>query len=536
MMNLSRFFTLLILGAFVAGSSFAATVTVPGNAVTINGALELLDYNDGEADTVIISPGTYDEQVFPKGNAGADSTAFPSAGGLTTGAVQASVASHPDALTLRGSDPNNPPVIRIDTYLPSPYGMFPGDPGDFFFSSFVYGAHDVTCVNIELRSNPNDYAKNGMATNHVWQDCLFTNGSGDGGAGEDFCDYNNNFEFNSDQDPLIGLDNEYVYSNCIIDGEDLLDGNGARFGNAFVWWHGYGTGAPARTAQGSGVTFDNCVIRHWDDIVHRVNSNQGGAGGTTPGSGLGPFTMQDCFLSDTGAVLGIAGAQEDVTVNRNVYDVMSDHFVRLQDRDGRFPSETYIFSNNITMDNGDGVAAFRVSNTVEATARIHIVNNTLLENSNSSGAIRLEGGPSPAGAIVTIANNIIDGSATGLSSTGIRTTDTGLTVNLINNAIFDEVTAVDGTPSSEVGTVTSAPGYDSTTLVIPTSPPTTRPVQGYVPSGVDYVDGGDNASYTAISGVVGTADVDSTNARDTNPDIGAQETNGPSLVGGWDMY
>ena len=315
-MSLSRFFTFLFIGVLIAGSSFAATVYVPGSAPTINGALELLDYQDGVDDIVIISPGIYDEQVAPKANAGNDASAFPTSGGLSVANMQAAIQSHTDRLTLRGSDPNDPPVIRIDAATPAPYGVFPGNPGDFFFSTFVYLGHDITMQNVELRSNTADYAKNGMASNFVWQDCVLSNGSGDGGPGEDFCDYNNNLDNLSTNDPLIGLDNEYVYSNCIIDGSDVLDGNGARFGSSFVWWHGYGSSAPAGNAVGSGVAFDNCVVRYWDDIIHQFRApSLGGTSGAPNG-----LLCQDCFFYSTGDIFNIDGSFADTTIIRNVVD------------------------------------------------------------------------------------------------------------------------------------------------------------------------------------------------------------------------
>ena len=38
-------------------SGWSATVTVPANAPTINAALELLDYDDGDDDLVVVGPG-----------------------------------------------------------------------------------------------------------------------------------------------------------------------------------------------------------------------------------------------------------------------------------------------------------------------------------------------------------------------------------------------------------------------------------------------------------------------------------------------
>ncbi|MCA9412276.1 MAG: hypothetical protein KC944_13760, partial [Candidatus Omnitrophica bacterium] len=54
-----------------------------GNATTINQALEMLDYDDGEADLILIGPGEYDEQLALKGNAGVDSQMFPNTFNLT---------------------------------------------------------------------------------------------------------------------------------------------------------------------------------------------------------------------------------------------------------------------------------------------------------------------------------------------------------------------------------------------------------------------------------------------------------------------
>ncbi|MCA9442907.1 MAG: hypothetical protein KC964_19040, partial [Candidatus Omnitrophica bacterium] len=129
----------LALSLLSINDSLATTFTVrkdgSGNFTRIQDALESLDYNDGVDDAILIGPGLYDQQLTPNGDAGADSVRYPNVFNMTLSTVEAAYASHTDSLTLKGENPNDPPVL---TYLTGedktqqPYGMFPNDPSDFF--------------------------------------------------------------------------------------------------------------------------------------------------------------------------------------------------------------------------------------------------------------------------------------------------------------------------------------------------------------------------------------------------------------------
>lgn len=531
-MNLSKFFTLIIVGALFAGSSFAATVSVPGNAATINDALELLDYNDGQADLVLVAPGIYNEQVTPKGNAGADSVRFPRATELSLANIQAAVQTHPDHLTIRGSDPNNPPVI-LGSNVPAGYGVFPADPGDFFFSNFVYCGKGITMQNVDLRYNAaGDYAKNGMAGDFVWQDCVFSYGSVTGG--EDFCDYNNNEQLNTDITPGIGIDNEYIYTNCLIDGLSTVNGI-ARMPEGFVHWHGYGGDAPGGNAVGDGVTFDNCVVRNYNAKIHEWRCNQGTAGGTRPG--LGPILVQDCFFDTvtTQNIFHIRGRHSAPVMIRNVAQNYQGPFLHHQAQDSNQAEGVWVIANNIVKNHqaGGTTPIIRFNNAIDANGQIHIVNNTI-DNIGISGVHTAAAGE--AGGVLNIANNIFDGTTVG--SVGVNISAGNLfTVNVTNNGFFGLGTNVNGTVT-ETGSVTVDPVFNNRTLTIPATPPTAPVEQGYVPTAAAYINTGHGPSYAAVSASAGNVDVDALNARigGAGIDIGAQESDGVSLVIGWDYY
>ena len=513
---------------------WAATVSVPGDTATINGALEMLDYNDGEDDLVLVGPGVYDEQIFPKGNAGVDSSEFPSVENLSIQAIEDCIASHADRLEIRGSDPNFPPVIRIESASPESYGFFPGELGRYFYSTVVMGAKDVLFTNIEVRSNPDEYTINGSASNWVWQDCVFSNGSGSVGAGSDFCDYQNNRELNSDNNPDIGLDNEYVYSNCIIDGEDLLDGSGARFDNAFVWWHGYGGDTPPGEAVGSGVLLENCVIRNWgNDILFNFNSN--GMGGTR--GGLGPVTVQDCFFSASQDLFSFRGACEDVVFIRNVINGEQapgnegGFAIRIRERNSslgaRGFTEDLVIANNLFVGTEDFTQVYlglQESVTTDEP-NLFVVNNTFYDYEVSQGVVFVTG---PSGGNLSVANNIFMATETGAVGHAVNVGNPTVNAIVENNLFWNNVTNLTDTSQTiSSGNQYGNPGFISTSVIIPDRPPVPVLQQGFVPSSIFAIDAGSMQAYQVIGDVIGLLDVDSDNTRPTSGqiDIGAQEVN-----------
>ena len=280
MLNRIKILCLLSLTLAVSTATFADVVTVrkdgSGNFLTIQAALESLDYNNGVDDTVIIGPGIYDQQITANGDAGADSVRYPNVFNMTTATVQAAFASHTDNLTLQGENPNDPPVLTYITGVDKtqqPYGTFPNDPSDFFEASIVHCGNNVTYDNVEIRHGNIEYCQNGMSRNTVYNDCLLTMGLPAGAGHDAHFNLNNNIEITSAVDPSIGADLGYTWNNCVWDGASTDDGS-LHDGDG-LYFHGFdsvpggaevGTSwvsAVARSAVRScaiGTAFSSCPV------------------------------------------------------------------------------------------------------------------------------------------------------------------------------------------------------------------------------------------------------------------------------------
>jgi hypothetical protein len=545
MMIRSKLFVSLIATLFVASSAFAATVTVGPNGTfaTINAALESLDYNDGQADVLVLESGVvFDEQVVPKGNAGADSTAFPRATGMSVAGFQAAVQSHSDPLTIRSQDSSNPAVITKTTSTPpaSFYGMFPADPGDAFTAALVMCGVDITIEGVELRfGNHGGYFMNGMAADFTFQDCLFTHGTTNAQRAEDYCDWNNNYENHSDINPLIGLDNTYVFDGCLIDGLSQENGTDL-FDSSFIWFHGYGNSTPVKD-EVTTMAFSNCVMRNWDDIIYQSRGN------SPIGSGPLSTVVEDCFSYNMpGQFMEFRGQQGSALYNRNVIQTSGNSGFRVRDRDqGQIRQADVV--NNLFVSNGNGNIVQIENNGSTNGWTINVVNNTFY---GYLTAINQEAG-SNAACVLNVANNIFAGTGTAVNGAGFAT----ITATLTNNGFFNNTADVVGAPSGgNNGAVAGDPGFaaDSSGGFPAVGGPTdvnlvAAPLSGsdftdrvgrqnFLPTSNSYIDGGSNAAYNVAN--YGDVDVDSLDARvqGASIDIGAQETGGQSVVTSWDMY
>jgi len=260
----SLFLSMLV---FVLGTgvSHGATVTV---TTTINVALETLDYNDGFDDVCIVPPGTYDEQLTPNGNQGFDSTAFPTAAGFASDAQSdAAFTSHTDHLTIRAQDPNNPPVVTLDTTLGQAYTVESTAYKEDVWAPIVWlAANNVTLENIEVGSSNAGFTHlAGQGSGLEFNDCAFTVlnlGPGGGLIG-----MGRNGEW---ANPINTPDafNEWTFRNCLVDFRSQTTGlveenEGGLLFDSYFYPNG---GAYIDPSEENGFLLcDSCIFNDFND-------------------------------------------------------------------------------------------------------------------------------------------------------------------------------------------------------------------------------------------------------------------------------
>lgn len=540
MLNRIKTLCVLTVSLAVATASFGATVTVrkdgTGNFLTVDAALESLDYQDGENDLVLIGPGVFDGQVTVNAHAGANSTRYPNAFNMTGALVESAYLTHTDALTLRGENPNDPPVLTVLTgedRAPQPYGVFPNEPGDFFFASLVMVGNNATFENIDFRHGMIDYCINGQAAGIVFNDCLFTNGLA--GGGESYGNYNNNIEITSHVNAAIAADNEYTFNNCLFDGLNKVDGISFQPGDAF-YFHGYGEIPlkPNTDPPLYGFThFSGCTFRDWASTIHVATTQSG-----VYYRGLDNVVVEDCFSDNVSNTLNSRGPGQSTVVNRNVFKlggVNSSRGIEISTRNGGI-QRNLIVSNNIfdaTVPNQQLRLDMDANSTsAPQVGDWRVVNNTFF--GATGPAIETSGSlTSPGGSVaIVIANNILNTDG----GVGVRHNASGpVTVDLVNNAFFGNAADIDGAGAvnTNVGVVNADPQFDNTAVTQPATPGASQ-VQGFNPTNAAYLNAGSQAAYNAVSSVVGTLDVDQTHTT-ANVDIGAQQ-NEPISVLDWSIY
>lgn len=547
MLNRIKTLCVLTVSLAVATASFGATVTVrkdgTGNFLTLDAALESLNYQDGNSDLILVGPGEYDGQVTVNANAGANSTRYPNAFNMTPALVQSAYQTHQDPLTIRGENPNDPAVIYYvngTDRAAQPYGMFPNDPGDFFFASVVMCGNNCTFENIEFRHGVIDYCINGMAAGIVFNDCLFTNGIT--GGVDDFWDFNNNIEITSYVDPSIAADNEYSFNNCLWDGLNKVDGT-TFFDSTWCYFHGYDAIAkPANDpAIYGGTSFSGCVFTNWDANIHQPRGRE------EYYRGLAGHSAEDCYAHNVRQVFAIQGSVGSWLVNRNVFNfsaaatpiVETRRVLEINER-SQGQARELVVSNNLFIGGGQTAGYPLIRASVGSTANIvaqltdwRFVNNTFAGYDND--AIRIEGnvgGSAGSQADVVVANNIFSGN--GGASIAVNYTATGANaVALVNNGYNNNGTDVTGAPATNTGGITGNPNFDNAVVTQPATPGASQ-VQGFNPTNAAYLNSGDQAAYNAIAGVAGNLDVDQTHTT-ANIDRGAQQ-NEPISVLDWSIY
>jgi len=514
----------LIVAVFILPSTACRSATVlvkqdgSGDATTINGALEMLDYNDGEDDVVLIGPGLYSEQIKPKGNAGVDSTAFPVIFDLSLEKIEAAYSSHTDHLTLEGIESVAPPVITVVTGTVDPYGFFPGDPGDYMTSALLLCGNGVTYKNLEIRHSGGGnatYAMNGQASGVVFEDCLFTNGLPEWAAHDDFCDYQTNAALTSIVNATVSADNDYTYLNCLMDGRSKIDGS--LFDSVFIWFHGFEEIVElANVDPVGGVIFEGCTVRHWDNLIHEFR------GRTGSGTGLAFSRIEDSFFEGVGGLFEWRGSQGPGVFNRNVVKNLgtNEAAVRMRNRSQAMPSELTVANNLIVGATSSSSAmvllGFDDDNSVPGTNPIvRVVNNTF--HDYSGGAVVITGN-SPRGQAV-VANNTFTGREGASDQIGVSVQNQLVHSEVFNNLFFNNSIDIDGAPDLNQNNVFADPEFLTTILIEPELPgaPT---VQGFLPLSAAAVGAGSAAIYQELEPVIGNLDVDG----DTREviDIGAQ--------------
>lgn len=344
---MSRFYGMsLVLCVFllVAGVANSATLTVDpgggGDATTINGALDLLDYNDGVADVVNILSGTYDEQLTLKGNAGVDSTAFPIADGQTVGIIDAVYTSHTDPLTLQGTDPNNPPIITCEFFIPFPYGFF----SDPLVAStdvdtpivFVCG-NDITLQNLEISATNGAPHLRGQGAGIVIEDCLFTV---TGMLDDDMLGIGNNGDITKPGSAAKAF-NEFTFRNCLFDGKSKRTGDVQSEGMLYMTSYIFPSTVHKPNEDANGfVLWDHCIVRNQNnECIQLVGQDDpvwedgcphsGGAPGCQPycqektyGDMFEYFTAVDCYFNELEEdnLFRVRGMAADLTMDRCIFD------------------------------------------------------------------------------------------------------------------------------------------------------------------------------------------------------------------------
>lgn len=508
-----------------ARAGYCATVTVKpgggGSATTINQALELLDYNDGVDDLVLIDPGTYDEQITANGNAGVDSVAFPPAISLTTAALEMTFMSHPDALELRGVDPDNPPILTVISSTPTAYGFITNNTGKSFVAGLVHAGNNVTFTNLNIRHGEGTaYGIYGMAKGIVYQDCLFTNGQPIEASHAFFWRYDSFSRNLSYFNPNIAADNEYLVQNCIMDGRSVVDDT--LYDNDFVLFSSYGD-EPLDFSMSQplgGAAVVGCVIKNFGSSIFRWRGRIG------IGSGLGYTRVEDSYFHNiNGAAVILRGNQGPSVINRNVFENLSasqgNPIIQTGEKNGLIPAPVSITNNIFHFSRGIRILSIgSPGGDPRPYHHYRIVNNTFhryIDAVDISGA-------SPTTALV--ANNLFQGHPTITVGTAIRMgAGTGAELNSTNN-LFHNTLAVSGFPFANMtGPVIADPRFLSIGTTEPNPPGSLTP-QGFVPdpSNSPAINAGDFASYTIVAASAGNLDVDrSPRIIDSVIDIGAQE-------------
>ncbi len=500
----------------------AATLVVEqdgsGDATTINAALEMLDYNDGEDDVVLIGPGVYDEQIKPKGNAGVDSTAYPKIFEMTLEKVEAAYSSHPDHLTLEGIDNADPPVITIRTANQEFYGFFPNYQSDSSKAGLLFCGNGVTYQNIEIRPSGSDgYVMTGQASDIVFEDCLFTNAASASSRANHYAVLQNSSDLTSILNATLSADNNYTFRNCHLDGRSNVDGS--LYDQPLFWFNGYPDRPELANADRvGGVNISGCIFRNWEGGVHEFRGRTGYATGLA-------FTMiEDCYFENVERLFQWRGSQGPGVFNRNVVKGVRSrgYAIRFRERFQAMPSEM-IVANNIFMGGGPsdgGVMEFNINDNNSVPGNnpsISVINNSFVHYSGNGILIQ---GTSPRGKIV-VANNIFSDADLNSGRYGVKIENPNLHVEVLNNMFSISNTGIDGRPSLDQGNVYGNALFNSTGVTIPNSPGETI-IQGMISQSLKALGGGDISIYDSIRPLVGNLDVDG-DMRETHViDIGAQ--------------
>ncbi|MCA9447461.1 MAG: right-handed parallel beta-helix repeat-containing protein [Candidatus Omnitrophica bacterium] len=498
--------------------SQAATLQVRqdgcGHATTINQALEMIDYNDGSPDLIYIGPGTYDEQLVLKGNAGVDSQPIPPVQELTMEKLEAVYQSHPDPLTLCGIDPQSPPLLLVRDATPEEYGFFPSDLDYFFTGQIIHCGNGVTLDNIEIRHASSWYAINAQASDIVYRDCLFSNGLHQFDAYDWFFSAYENPEITSLLNPEVAADNEYFFENCLIDGESRVDGS--LYGTDFGYFHGYRDhpGLIGKDPVG-GFTYEGCIVKNWDGTFQWFRGRE------ELTRGLAFNQVQDCFFSNVRSGFRWDGNQGPGVFNRNVVHSSEESWIRIRERSGGRPSEIYI-ANNIFSGNRDPIGGIRIELGEEDGAtiserKVWIVNNTFYDYSSS--AIHIDG--NYPNASVKIANNIFNGSDEVAQGTAIEIADSPPHVTVRSNLFFHNLQNISGEPDLEEDSSEQDPRFMSTEVHEPVFGET-FPNQGFEQDIVYSYGTVSLSAYSEIASVVGQYDVDRSHPRVNDLKFGAQ--------------
>ncbi len=478
---------IITLTFFISASAEAATLLVRqdgcGDATTINEALEMLDYNDGEPDIVWIGPGTYDEQLTLKGNAGVDSVPFPRIAQLTQDLLEQCYESHPDPLTLVGADPADPPRIILEEVSPHFYGFYPEELGDNYAPSVLLGGNDISIHGIHFTLPANHVGFLGQGTNLLFEDCGFEEPN----RNHPFFIIEGNSDLSTTVNPVIAADNVIRFERCScpkIYSDSFLEAD--RFISELI--------VRKCIAEGDGRS-SLFVLRNVEHL-----------------------RVEDCFFTDFYHIATIQGESEKVVFNRNMCPDGINSALDLFNA----PMETIVTNNIITRYSKPIEADFDSPATPGRT--LSVVNNTFQEYFHTG--IEIEG--NDPGTVI-LANNIFsgDGGSTAINLASVPSASASLYSNLYFNNQSDLVDAFE--IHAEVGKVTGDPMFNLLLLPPPPTPGAIRDV-GFTPVPDSLVvDAGDMVAYNRVESEVGNFDVDRIGSRrdGSGIDIGAQEYNDP---------
>lgn len=521
MSTISLFLRIHLFTFYILWSpAFGATVTVNpsggGDATTINGALEMLAYRDGEDDLVLIEPGFYDEQVVLKGNAGQDAVAFPTSSNYSISKLRNTYASHTDHLTLMGTNPIDPPVFTVVNGAAEFYTS--GQSGAYLTSLYIAG-NGITLENIEIRQGTGTLnAVNGQASDFTYRDCVFSNGQTMFGRYENFISIPNNGKLVAHIDPVVAANNEYLFENCLMDGQSVVDSS--LYSVTFAEFLGYkpNSGLSGYDLLG-GVTMRGCIAKNFIEEVLQIRGNEENV------DGLGIHSVEDCYFVNfpDSSILGYEGRQGRVNVQRCVFkDIPGWTCIGFQRHpDGTDSPLDVLIANNLFINVFSGLR-IGLRNVAGAPRDWKVINNTFYDyewrgirivSSEGSGSIQ-------------IANNILYGATDGapilVTGIGIETTGVG-TIDLVDNLFHNNVFDVSGALTSETGSVFGDPEFANILTNEPAFPGDTFSGEPFSLSVTSpAIDAGDSASIPMC--VVYDLDGDArTDPPGGNVDIGAQE-------------